>query len=1160
MTDIIAPTSVSLQATHTLPTDHNVNNSAPRQRRQRPPQQQQQQQQADAGGSSEKKINTRRRRPNRNEGTSSQQQPQNERIDSTQTPTETSVSTPTPEQKTRRQGNRRSNGSSSNKNSNITGSVSNGQNAGGQTRNGNRLNGRKFQAGLTPQDSDEPVEATQQKKPSHQLRSPAKFVPKIEADHDLLTSLTVGLTSSKYECMVCFDVIRPAHKIWNCQVCWAAFHLDCLSTWAKKSVGESSSSTTGWRCPGCQHVQVSIPKEYNCFCGKVQNPEFNRYFTPHSCGELCGRSRDCSHSCNLPCHPGPCPPCGGLGPIQYCHCGSESFQLRCVDTDFTFTTGKSCDKICGELLGCGAHTCASACHPELCPPCNEDQEQICYCGKHTRTAKCGEGVARITIVDGEEKLGYYECTDVCDRLLVCGNHRCTKDCHVHNREPGPCSALPENVKTCPCGSKTVDALLDGKVRTSCLDPIPVCGNICQKVLDCGHSCTKKCHRGKCGPCKETILVDCLCGSTHVLRVCSEMSMYGNRIPTCEKLCRGLRSCGKHQCTNRCCPAKNPSKSGKVDQATHEAHACTLVCGKKLKCGIHTCEMPCHKGHCDPCMNASFEDLSCSCGKTVMLSPIPCGTTIPKCRYTCTRSRECGHASLTSHPCHPDSEPCPPCIMLVPKQCMCRRSTMPNVPCYKSNPSCGRICGKRLDCDHKCIKSCHSGECLAPGTESCTQSCPKLRKSCGHRCGVTCHGQGPCAEDQPCPIIVPSSCKCGTLTKEAACLATKENPYDGKPKIIKCNDYCLIAERNKRVAIALDIDESAKSGPRIPEYADHILDFVLANMDFTLKLEKQLADWVADESKPILYLQPMKGPRRKFTHELAAHYNVMSESVDVEPYRSVTVRRKLNTSVPGLLASQACRQKRSSGHVLSAGVGIEQLRKSAVKEPVNAIYLHELVFGLTRLELAEQLAPVFGTIKYGLRWLTDDDAVLIPHPGSMQMDEFENLFVSLRSGIKTVASMGKLCDRVELCWVNKEGEVVSQTANNSSKRFFTVQQGNQWNKKLEPAKVANAFALLDDDERVAAAKKAEEEKVLKAKEAAGTLSLAAWEEAAAPRPSSAEGSRRSTPTPTPTPAHVKASSSSSSGIYVPGAFTNRRPQEVVDDWEQLLESEDDDDDY
>ncbi|KAG0039624.1 FKBP12-associated protein [Podila clonocystis] len=1050
MTDIIASVSVSLQATHTLPTDHNANNSAPRQRRQRP--QQQQKQQADAGGSSDKKTNTRRRRPNRNEGTSSPQ-PQNGRIDDTQTPTETSVSKPTPEQRNRRQGNRR----------NVVGTVPStvnpSQSPGGQTRNGNRLNGRKFQAGLTPQDSDQAVKATQQKKPSQQHRAPSKFVPKIEVDRDLLTSLTVGLISSKYECMVCLDVIRPAHKIWNCQVCWAAFHLDCLSTWATKSVG-------------------------------------------------------------------------GLAILVHVHLVEVSVRFSIVTAEAN----------------------------RLCPPCDEDQEQSCYCGKHTRAAKCGEGVARSTVAGGQEKLGYYECTDVCDRLLACGNHRCTKDCHIHDPEPGPCSALPENVKTCPCGSKTVDALLDGKTRTSCLDPIPVCGNICQKVLGCGHGCTKKCHQGKCGPCKDTILVDCRCGSTHVQRVCSEMLMHGNSIPTCEKLCRGLRSCGKHQCTNRCCPAKNPSKSGKVDPATHEAHACTLVCGKKLKCGVHTCEMPCHKGHCDPCMNASFEDLSCSCGKTVMLSPIPCGTTIPKCRYTCTRTRECGHASMTSHPCHPDSEPCPPCIMLVPKQCMCRRSTMPNVPCYKSNSSCGRICGKRLDCDHKCIKSCHSGECLAPGTESCTQPCLKLRKSCGHRCGITCHGQNPCAEDQPCPVIVPSSCKCGTLTKETACLATKENPYDGKSRTIKCNDYCLIAERNKRVAIALDIDESAKTGPRIPEYADHILDFVLANMDFSLKLEKQLADWVADESKPILYLQPMKGPRRKFTHELAAHYNVMSESVDVEPYRSVTIRRKLNTSIPGLLASQACRQKRSSGHVLSTSVGVEQLRKSAVKEPVNAIYLHELVFGLTRLELAEQLAPVFGSIKYGLRWLTDDDAVLVPHSGSIQMDEFENLLVSLRSGIKTVASMGKLCDRVELCWVNKEGEVVSQTASNPSKRFFTVQQGSQWNKKLEPAKVTNAFALLDDDERVAAAKKAEEEKVVKAKEAAGTLSLEAWEEAAAPRLSSAEGACRSTPNPAPTPAHGKASSSSSSGVYVPGAFTNRRPQEVVDDWEQLLESEDDDDDY
>jgi transcriptional repressor NF-X1 len=45
--------------------------------------------------------------------------------------------------------------------------------------------------------------------------------------------------------------------------------------------------------------------------------------------------------------------------------------------------------------------------------------------------------------------------------------------------------------------------------------------------------------------------------------------------------------------------------------------------------------------------------------------------------------------------------------------------------------------------------------------------------------------------------------------DSACNATAENPWDGKPRLIKCNDYCLIAERNKRVALALDIEEKGE---------------------------------------------------------------------------------------------------------------------------------------------------------------------------------------------------------------------------------------------------------------------------------------------------------------------------------------------------------------
>ncbi|KAG9069482.1 FKBP12-associated protein [Linnemannia hyalina] len=253
----------------------------------------------------------------------------------------------TGKQQQRRRGGNRHPGNS---NSGISGPVSNRHPAGSQKK---ELNGRTFPSAQT-QEQDHNGESTSSHAQTHNAkndhhrhnrtttrsRAPARFVNKVEEDRGLLEALTVGLTNSTYDCMVCWDVIRPAHRIWNCQVCWAAFHLGCLSTWAKKS---------------------------------------------------------------------------SEGPVQSCHCGNESFQLRCVDTDFTLQTGKSCDQVCGELLGCGIHSCSSVCHPGLCAPCEEEQEQLCYCGKHTRTARCGESKPKTTIVDGETQIGYYECREACDR-------------------------------------------------------------------------------------------------------------------------------------------------------------------------------------------------------------------------------------------------------------------------------------------------------------------------------------------------------------------------------------------------------------------------------------------------------------------------------------------------------------------------------------------------------------------------------------------------------------------------------------------------------------------------------------------------------------------------------------------------------------------------
>ena len=40
------------------------------------------------------------------------------------------------------------------------------------------------------------------------------------------------------------------------------------------------------------------------------------------------------------------------------------------------------------------------------------------------------------------------------------------------------------------------------------------------------------------------------------------------------------------------------------------HECDLICGKVLGCGNHRCEGRDHKGVCPPCLQSSFEEVSC----------------------------------------------------------------------------------------------------------------------------------------------------------------------------------------------------------------------------------------------------------------------------------------------------------------------------------------------------------------------------------------------------------------------------------------------------------------------------------------------------------------------------------------------------------------------
>ncbi|RKP27619.1 hypothetical protein SYNPS1DRAFT_12399 [Syncephalis pseudoplumigaleata] len=736
-------------------------------------------------------------------------------------------------------------------------------------------------------------------------------------DEDLRATLTRTLSIDTHECMICCEVVYRRQATWSCDRCWAVFHLKCVRKWANNLLQQENA--TAWRCPGCQQPREEKPRNYRCFCGKHVDPEYSREHMPHSCGEPCGHMQrraadangsgqmnpDCRHPCSLPCHPGPCPPCAAMAPTTFCHCGKESYQVRCADYR---PEGISCGEICDELLGCGKHTCERECHSGLCAPCGEREQQRCYCGRHSREAACGTGSPRDTVEAEHPEhafTGYYSCGEQCHRWFDCGKHRCESTCHAETAASVACPFSPELVATCPCGKRPLTSLMDGQAaRTACTDPIPTCEQACDRPLVCGHACRAPCHTGKCPPCEERVQVPCACHGSQIAMACHEQQQQqGDEQPRCNRVCGKLKECGKHRCNLRCCTyASDP-----------DVHLCQHVCGKRLRCGVHRCEQLCHRGHCYPCLEATFDELSCPCGRTRLDPPIACGVTLPKCPYPCTRaSSSCPHP-VVPHECHPDDVACPPCVYLMARRCRCGREMVRNVPCYRdpAKITCGQVCGKLLGCGgHRCKQVCHSGPC----DTVCTQRCGKRRPDCKHACQAPCHAPSICpVERVACEESIVVSCECGRLTETRKCAANGTSPV---VMPLACDDECARLIRNRKLAEALQIEQFRRPVQESTHsYEDDLVAFSQNHIAFIRKLEIDLATYLDSKSSSPLYLPTMKADQRRAVHMLCQHYSMETTSIDPEPKRSVVVRRTRLSLAPTPLLSQV-----AGGHFPNPSVG------------------------------------------------------------------------------------------------------------------------------------------------------------------------------------------------------------------------------------------------
>ncbi|WWC68275.1 uncharacterized protein I206_102198 [Kwoniella pini CBS 10737] len=763
---------------------------------------------------------------------------------------------------------------------------------------------------------------------------------------DLVSRLTRGLRQRPFlECPICFNFITPSQQTWSClppdhapepsssltlqpnpitgstiasnyySACFTPFHLECIKDWANLNLEDEEKKARNagrdgediaWRCPGCQKRRGDRPAGYRCFCGRLSHPPTSTS-APHSCNDACARKRPkCDHPCPLPCHPGPCPPCQ-VALVVPCPSHHTSLTVKCsAATTNNASLSPVCDETCSRQLGCGNkdHECRQLCHFGPCKPCDEREVARCYCGQDEKDVECGWGrendkVCKSLDDNGEEEVwwGKYDCARDCERLFDCGVHPCKETCHPHPIHPLHCPLSPDVITHCACGTTLLSSI--NAVRKDCLSPIPTCDAHCPKTRPCGHVCPKKCHNGPCPPCHEQVIKTCRCGQSQMLVPCDELrekAERGEDEVTCERICRTLRSCGRHECGRLCCPlweqafrSKKQRNEDFQQNIEDDLHKCHLTCGRMLGCGIHTCPKPDHKGQCGRCLQASYDELICHCGNTVVYPPVACGTTI-NCPYPCDRPEPaCGHPK-SPHSCHENPE-CPPCPYLTDKPCACGKDlSVKHVRCSQDRVSCGQQCGELLGCGyHKCTKLCHRpGDC-----ESCAQVCSKPKRVCKHPCTSTCHAPAKCSENDPCQAIVTQSCACGHLQARTSCGASTTNPRSREVEQLKCNSECAVRQRNARLAEALGIKPSERG---LEVYEDELKSFASQNHGFVKMVETTFEDFIKG-TRQSMVLPHMPPAKRVFVMSLADHYRLTKELVDQEPNRSVQIRRRVDTRSP-----------------------------------------------------------------------------------------------------------------------------------------------------------------------------------------------------------------------------------------------------------------------
>ena len=281
-------------------------------------------------------------------------------------------------------------------------------------------------------------------------------------------------------------------------------------------------------------------------------------------------------------------------------------------SDFDKVRDGGCDKQCNTRLPCN-HICPRRCHRNV------------------------------------DKVHKEPCKKPCSKYCKTLQHRCKQLCY---EECNDCK-VPVEKKIARCGHKQ---------QVPCYqDPTEfVCQERCQKVLQCGHTCTKKCGEKCVNECRVLVTRDWPCGHTGQAE-CYVTKENHSLLRKCKAKCNELLECG-HRCTGTC----GTCHQGRLHKK------CLAKYDRELLCS-HLCSDKCAQ-NCPPCPKKCI--FACAHG--------PCGN---KCSTIC--------------------KPCPERCVWECKHLKCTRN-------------CGEVCD-RPRCNKPCLKKIR--RCLHRCPGLCGEQCP-----------------------------------------------------------------------------------------------------------------------------------------------------------------------------------------------------------------------------------------------------------------------------------------------------------------------------------------------------------------------------------------------------------------------------------------------------